>query len=293
MAQPIGGPGLPLPLPQNLYPSELFNAPYDFSNGVIELAPGATLQVPAGVWTITLGTTLFLQFLDPANNVWRNCSSAGGNVHYTKSDGFNYRIANLNLVPYSGTVAAGGSGYTQAGVVITPSLGDSVWQPIIGGALGVSTINAPGSGFQVQPIVFIPGPPAPANCFNSPANLPTVSSVGFGGVQATAYATLTSHSVSGVTMGAAGAGYTTSVVGLLLPSPFDPNFGNITPGTVTFTTTASGSLTAALLLNGGTSVASSMSLTVSGGGGSAGSATPVFGTTSTVTYDTCQIQPAP
>ena len=40
MNAPLSGPGLGLPLPANLYPSELNNAPYDFATNKVCLAPG-------------------------------------------------------------------------------------------------------------------------------------------------------------------------------------------------------------------------------------------------------------
>ena len=72
MAQLISGPGVNLPYPQNLYPSELQNAPQDPSSNRLALAPGESFVLPAGDWYVNLGLYNVLQFhficgLIPAN----------------------------------------------------------------------------------------------------------------------------------------------------------------------------------------------------------------------------------
>ena len=44
----LSGPGVGLPFPQSLYPSELGNAPQDTPGNKLTLAPGDTYVVPAG-----------------------------------------------------------------------------------------------------------------------------------------------------------------------------------------------------------------------------------------------------
>ena len=97
MTQRIAGPGLGLPLPQNLYPSELYGAPPDTPSNKIALAPGDTLPIPAGDWFINLGQYCIIQFLDPITNTWSmgpNAAWQGGHK-FVVSDGFNVRVANL------------------------------------------------------------------------------------------------------------------------------------------------------------------------------------------------------
>ena len=55
MPTPLSGPGVGLPIPQNLYPSELSNAPYDYGTNQLALAPGQQIPLPAGPWYISCG----------------------------------------------------------------------------------------------------------------------------------------------------------------------------------------------------------------------------------------------
>ena len=99
MTQRIAGPGLGLPLPQNLYPTQLNNAPPDVSTNRIALAPGDTLPIPAGDWFVNLGQYCVFQFLDPVTNIWNmgpNAAWQGGH-QFVVSDGFNVRpVAGYN-----------------------------------------------------------------------------------------------------------------------------------------------------------------------------------------------------
>ena len=71
MTQGLSGPGIGLPIPQKLYPSQLANAPQDPSSNRLGLAPGETFMIPAGNWYVDVGSYLVLQYLDPVNNTWR------------------------------------------------------------------------------------------------------------------------------------------------------------------------------------------------------------------------------
>jgi hypothetical protein len=263
MPAPISGPGLGLALPQYLYPTELQNAPYDASTNKIALAPGEQLPVPAGTWYITLGFYLVLQYLDPVTGTWAMGSSAayGRSMLYVKSDGFNVRVANLTGCPTGASIIAQGSSYVQASTTITVTGGGgSLWQPIVGGGLGFSSVvtaNA-GAGYGVPPIVFIPAPPPASNNAN-----------GVGGVQASGYATIASGTVSGFTFTNAGAGYQTAPTPVVLPNPTDPNINTgITAATLAFSLVTGGGLTAALCTNNGAALANpnSYTLTVTGAG---------------------------
>src|SRR5262245_38627984 len=132
MPTPLSGPGLGLPLPQYLYPSELANAPPDISSNRVCLAAGEELPIAAGTWLINTGMYLTLEFLDPVTGNWSMGSNAGwiGGHHYVKSDGFNVRVANRLGCPIGAVVAAYGSGYVQATTTIAVTPGNSTWVPI-------------------------------------------------------------------------------------------------------------------------------------------------------------------
>lgn len=262
MASPLSGPGIGLPLPQNLYPSELSGAPYDSSNSRVALAPGESLPIPAGDWYIHLGKYLISQYLDPITGIWSMGSAAGwvGGTDFVKSDGFNYRIANMLGCPMNATVAALGSAYVQGTTTIAPTPGNSTWLPIVGGALALSgaTLVSNGAGYGVAPIVLIP-PPPPAQ----------TNPNGVGGVPASGFCTIASGTVSGFTFTNPGAGYPTAPTALVVPSPFDPNLSvGITAATLAFTLTGSGQIRSALCTNQGAPLSNpnQFTLTITGAG---------------------------
>jgi len=279
MPSPLSGPGVGLPYPQNLYPSELLNAPQDSSSNRLALAPGDTFVLPAGDWLISLGMYCILQFLDPVTNAWTTSSAAAYNrgVHFVSSDGFTQRIANLTGCVVSASVVAGGTNYVQSTTTITAiSAGFSgaspTILPIVGGALGQTgtfSIDIPtkGAGYGIAPLVMIP-PPPPAQ---SNAN-------GVGGIQATAVAILgTGGSLTSVSLINVGAGYPTAPTAVIVPSPFDPHLSTgITQASVAFSLTSAGVIMGALVTNSGSPLTngSLASVTLSvGGAGSAGSVT--------------------
>lgn len=262
MTQLINGPGVGLPIPQNLYPSELTNAPYDTPTNHIALAAGDTLPIPAGHWLVNTGGYSVLQYLDPVTNVWSmgmNAAWAGGQ-QFVISDGFNVRIANLTGCPVSAVVAAPGSGYVQGSTTITATPSGSTWLPIIGGQL-TSTIISAGAGYGVAPEVFIPAPPPAANNGN-----------GVGGIQASGYCTISSGTLNlstGFSFINSGAGYPSAFTVVAQPSPTDPNIATgITLATIVFSVTGSGSLTGALCTNPGAPISNpnQITLSISGSG---------------------------
>ena len=280
MAQIISGPGVGLPYPQNLYPTELQNAPQDASSNRQALAPGDSFVLPAGDWYVTLGLYCIIQFLDPVTNVWVTGSGAAwtrGQL-FIKSDGFTSRVANLTGCVVSASVINGGTGYVQATTTIT-AIGAFVTGgaiptlvPIVGGALGLTgtyTVDVPtaGAGYGVAPLIMIPPPPpAQAN-----AN-------GVGGIPATAIAVIGSTgTISSVSITNPGAGYPVAPVAVVVPSPFDPNLSvGITQASVAFSLTSSGVIMGALVTNNGAPLinGSLASVTLSiGGAGSSGSLT--------------------
>lgn len=264
MPTPLSGPGIGLPFPQNLYPSELTNAPPDASSNRIALAPGEALPLAAGDYYLSLGSYLVLQYLDPVTNTWSMGAAAAwtGSIQFVKSDGFTVRIANLTGCPVSASITAYGSGYVQASTTVTAVGSTSTWQPIVGGQLGTVgtfTIAIPtvGGGYGIAPILMIPPPPPAANNAN-----------GVGGVAAHGYVTISSGTVSGISITNPGAGYPVAPTAVLVTNPADPNINTgITQGAVAFSLTGSGSLTAVLCTNNGAPITpANITLTVGGAG---------------------------
>lgn len=270
MAGPLLGPGNGLPLAQNLYPTELNNAPYDSPTNRINLAPGESWVVPRGDWMINLGFYLVLQYYEPISNTWVTGSSASYDrgLHHVQGDGFNIRVANMTGCPTGSVVAALGSAYVQASTTIVATPGNSTWVPVVGGALAVvgATLTSNGAGYGVAPILLIPAPPGPNNNAN-----------GIGGVAASGYCTIASGTVSGVTLTNPGAGYPSAPIAVIVPSPFDPNLSSgITQATVAFSLTGSGQIRAALCTNSGAPLSNPNQITLTiAGAGSSGSVTAV------------------
>jgi hypothetical protein len=255
MPGPLSGPGIGLQTPQNLYPSQLYNAPADDPSNLITLTGGDAVVLPAGNWFVEAGSIAVLQYYDPITNTWSGFESGRSPHMYVKSDGFNVRLANLTGCPVASIVVAGGSSYVQATTTVTPSSGNSTWQPIVGGMLSVVSMSANGGNYGVAPLVFIPPPPSP-------------------GVPATAIATLSSGTISGVTLTNVGAGYTSVPTPVIVPHPFDPNLNaGITQATVVMalnaSTTLAGAISAVLCTNPGVPTATLPTLTIAGAGTSA------------------------
>ncbi len=256
----ISGFGMTCPPPGYLYPSQLLNAPNDIASNLQTFAPGDALYIPAqsNDYLFDLGLYLDLEFLDAVTGIWRvlpDCSFRPG-MQYIKSNGVDRRIANRLGCPVSAIVANGGSGFTQATATLTANVGGSTWVPVIGGSLTVTSVTAVGAHYSVAPLVLIPSP--------TPAGV----NASVGGIAATAYATLANGTVSGVTMINFGAGYQSAPGALLVPSPFDPNFGIITPAAVTLGINANttGAITGALCTNFGAPLATLSALTLTAGG---------------------------
>ena len=246
MSSLLSGPGVGLQLPQNLYPSELFNAPYDYSNNYQSLAPGDALTIPAGDSWIDPGSVGVLQYQDPVTGIWRGLESSRAQYQLVKSDGFSWRIANLTGCPVAAIVQNGGSGYTQATCQVTAATGNSTWQPIVGGQCSVVSVGSAGSGYGVPPLLLIPAPPNP-------------------GVQATGYCVINSTgSVTAVSLTNVGAGYPSAPSAAIVPSPFDPNFSTASGAAVVIGSAGSGAITAVLCTNPGASVSAAPSLTPTG-----------------------------
>lgn len=267
MAQLISGPGVGLPLPQNLYPSYLQNAPIDSPTNKVGLAAGDAMVIPAGDWFIDAGSYCVVQFLDPVSNTWRAMPSAAWNsgFQFIKSDGFTARIANLTGCVYNIVPTAYGTGWVQASTSLTVVGPSNVTAaPIVGGQLALvgGTLTSVGAGYGMAPLVLIPAPPPPANNAN-----------GVGGIQASAYAGITGGTVSFISFTNPGAGYPSAPIPVIVPNPADPNLNiGITQAVVAFSLTGSGSITGALVTNNGSPLpdGSMANVTVTiGGAGSA------------------------
>src|SRR5216684_4016409 len=280
MPIPLAGPGQGLPLPQNLFPTQLFNAPADASSNRLALSPGDSFVLPAGDWYVSMGMYMVLQFLDPVTNVWQIVTGAAWTrgMTFISSDGFTSRIANLTGCVVSASILNGGTNYVQATTTLTvigafqTGVAIPTLLPIVGGALASSAtfslaVPTAGNGYGVAPIIMIPPPPpAQAN-----AN-------GVGGIPAMAIAILgAGGSIASVSMINAGAGYPTAPVAVVVPSPFDPNLAvGITTASVSFSLFSAGAITGALVTNnGGPLINGSLgSVTISvGGAGASGTLT--------------------
>ncbi len=155
MPIPLAGPGQNLPLPQNLFPTLVPNAPVDISTNRLALSPGDSFVLPAGDWLISMGMYMVLQYLDPVTNVWTTSSGTAWNrgMLLVPSDGFTQRIANLTGCVVSASVINGGTNYVQATTTITAigafqtGVAVPTLLPIVGGALQFSgTFTSPGAG---------------------------------------------------------------------------------------------------------------------------------------------------
>ena len=264
MATIISGPGVGLPTPSSLYPSNLNNAPYDVNSNYINLPPGGVLVLPAtgaNGMLIDVGAVSQLQFLDPVTGVWVQDQRVGKGISVVTSDGFTRRLANMTGCPVAAIVVNGGSGFASATATVTATVGGSTWQAIVGGSLSVSTITSAGANYTLPPILHIAIPPSP-------------------GIPATGYCTIASGTVSAVSLTNFGAGYMSATVGaLILPNPVDPNVGTITQASVTIILNAANStaITGVLCTNNGAALStiSALTLTASGGSGTGATITPL------------------
>src|SRR5712671_4325236 len=169
MPIPLAGPGQGLPLPQNLFPTQLTNAPADISTNRLALSPGDSFVLPAGDWWITMGSYLVLQYLDPVTNTWSIPAGAPWTrgMSFITADGFTCRIANLTGCVVSASVINGGTNYVQATTTLTvigsfqTGVAVPTLLPIVGGALASSAtfslaVPTAGNGYGVAPIIMIP-----------------------------------------------------------------------------------------------------------------------------------------
>jgi hypothetical protein len=256
--------------------------------GIIALASGGMFYLPPGEWACTTGTVTCLQWFDPIDQIWRGVQEPTLQGQMISSDGFNYRLINLSGVVTGAAITNAGSGgtngigntATSASVVFTgPSAGvTATGYPIVGGSVAAPTITQGGSGFLVPPLIVIDAPPA-------------------GGVQATAFATISAGAITAITMINAGAGYAATpnfwimpqfgtyaggasgsfapganpAPGLVFPANAMPGNQNTSAAGAQLTSvalTGSGTLTGIVVVNPGTNYSGTTipTVTITGGG---------------------------
>jgi hypothetical protein len=254
MSDMIAGPGQGLPPPQALYPSWLYATPYTAPTNRFTLGAGNALLIPAGTWIVSGGDVSAIQWKDPVNGIWNDLNVVGTAFGKTiRSDGFNFRVANLSGGVTGATVTAPGSGYVQGTTFVTPSAGNSQWQAIVGGALGAATVVNGGSGYTLPPLVFVPAPPFP-------------------GIAATGHAVITAGVVTGIVWDNPGAGYPYPPQVVIVPDPQEPSLQPgymgqaIVNAAATTVLTGAGTVTGVALISAGIPQATAPTLTITGQG---------------------------
>lgn len=252
MPLPFGGPGV-TPNLGNLV------------TNIVALQAGEVWTVPSGRFAIQRGKYTAFQEYDPIAQFWRpsGAGETAAGIATVFSDGNNYRLANQTGCAIGALITNAGTLYTSPPVV-TESAGASTWRAIVGGAVSTAvTVSNGGLNYTYPPTVLISPPPP-------------------GGIQATAYCTLSGGAVSTVTIVDQGAGYT-------IPPPItfvnDPRETNPPPGsTATLgynaaavtVLTGAGTITGLICTDHGTVVTTLPTLTFTGGGGSGAAATVIM-----------------
>jgi hypothetical protein len=264
----IGGPGVPLDLStMAAWWSRAVQGGAGYGFNQLTLPAGASFVLPPGVFQVVCGPSTALQIRDPVQNVFRTFDPVAFNG-LCQGDGANFRLINVSGTVTGATVTAAGSGYTSPPSVAA-SAGGATFQAVVGGAVAC-TVGAGGTGYTYTPTLVFPAPPP-------------------GGVQATGYVTLTAGAISGVTMTNAGAGYSTPPSALLVRDARDlTGAGGIINTSIS---ASAGTVTAVLVVDGGTYAGATLpTLAFSGGGGTGAAATAVQAA-GTGTPDTSTIQP--
>jgi len=217
---------------------------------------------PAGWYAMVLSKYHVIQQYDPITTTWRAVGNSGdgASIQYQYSDGVNYRVANQTGALVGALITNAGSGYISAPVV-TASAGGSIWKAIVGGAINTTvTVTNGGVGYTYAPAVQIAAPPA-------------------GGIQATAYATLTSGVVTSVTVTDQGAGYASPPIITFVNDPREGVNGIPTGYNAAAITTLTGAGTITGLLctdHGQGGLTALPTLSFAGGGGTSAAATGIM-----------------
>lgn len=232
--------------------------------GVVAPALGTNNPL-SGQYLLQLGLLSVLQMLDPGLNYWRNVNVLPLGLATISSDGTNFRVANTTGCPVAALITAAGAAGTngfygfnnsgqaiviQNGIIavgnaiftITPNIGGSQWNAIVGGAvnttmsfagtvfngnLGVNNafgaaaggvVASAGSNYLKPPIIVFSPPP---NQGQQPYILPTAT------------CTIAAGAINAITVVQQGAG----LLGLpgiaIVPQPGDTTGGGAVIGWLT------------------------------------------------------------
>ncbi len=202
----------------------------------------------AGWFWLKPGRYTDIQILDPVALIWRGIGDDSNAQRLMYCDGANVRLANQSGCAVGATVTTAGSGYTTAPTVVA-SAGSSVWRAILGPLVSTTiSVTYGGTNYTYPPLVVIAPPPA-------------------GGVQATAYSTLTSGAVSSVTVTNQGAGYSAGVPTVYFVN--DPRDTTGSGATATAALTGSGTVAAVVCTDHGNPITSGTVPVLTFGSGSA------------------------
>lgn len=151
----------------------------------------------AGWFYGRLGRYTVGQIQDPVTGIWQGIGDQSNIMSYFYSNGVNFRLANQSGCAIGAVVTTAGSAYITPPTVVA-SAGSSTWLAVLGPVVSTTvTVTYGGTTYTYPPVVIIDAPPA-------------------GGIQATAYSTLTSGVVSSITVVNQGAGYSAGVPNVVL-----------------------------------------------------------------------------
>jgi hypothetical protein len=258
---PQGGAGLGLSQ-YALAPLTFNGQSNPFNSAVNEFAlyEGHSEIIPSGQWLISSQKALsYIQYKDLVSGSWRNLFQNPGGSHFLTSDGANYRIVNPTGCVVGAKVTNVGSGYTSAPAVAA-SAGGATFVAVVGGAISATvTVTGGGGGYTHRPLLLVEPPPA-------------------GGIQATAYATVSAGAITSVTVVDQGGGYTAAPRITVVPDPRD----TVTSSAVLTTTlTGAGTVVGIICTDYGTVTTALATLSFSGGGGASAAATAIAAFTAT------------
>lgn len=245
----FGGSGVGLNLkggPTNVITLQAGQVYYPNSNPNPQV-PGQGIG-KAGWFYIRHGRYTNVQLLDPITQIWRGIGDESNGFPYLQTDGVNMRLANQSGCAVAAVVTTAGSAYTSAPTVVA-SAGSSTWRAILGPVISTTiTVSYGGTNYTYPPVVVIDAPPV-------------------GGVQASAYATLTSGVVSSITVVNQGAGYSGGVPNVILVNDVRDITGS--GATATAALVASGAVAAVVCTDHGNPITSGTVPTLTFGSGSA------------------------
>lgn len=225
-------------------------------SGLLTLAAGQVFVPQQGWYWLRGSKQSSVQRYDPIAELWRPTGHDTDDDRFLYFDGITTRIANTTGCVVAAIVTTAGSGYTSAPTV-TLGAGSATALAIVGGCLSTAAvIGAAGSGYQYPPLIWIESPPQP-------------------GIQATAYATISSGTISAVTIDNQGAGYLAPPNVVVLNDARDTVGGG---GAVSLAITGAQTVTGVIITNHGNPITSGTvpAITFAGGGGNSAAATAIM-----------------